>query len=133
MNDLNVHMVSPEALLLSTTAHMVTAPGAEGEFGVLKDHAPFVAQLRAGVVEVQRTGEAAARYFIPGGFAQVEGDTCTLLVDSAVVTTELNATLLRGAYEEHQRTYRETTDDAEKAKILADLELLEAKIAAAQH
>ena len=45
-------LVSPERLLLSRAVEMVVVPGAEGDFGVLPGHAPFISQVRPGVIEV---------------------------------------------------------------------------------
>ena len=43
-------LVSPERLLLSQAVDMVVVPGAEGLFAALIGHAPFIAQLRPGVI-----------------------------------------------------------------------------------
>ncbi len=45
-------LVSPEKLLFSGDVESVVAPGAEGQFTVLKDHAPVMTTLKAGVVTV---------------------------------------------------------------------------------
>lgn len=45
-------LVSPEKLLFSGEVESVVAPGAEGEFTVLKDHAPVMTTLKSGVVTV---------------------------------------------------------------------------------
>ncbi|HTH96544.1 MAG TPA: F0F1 ATP synthase subunit epsilon, partial [Stellaceae bacterium] len=39
-------LVSPERLLLSADADMVTVPGTEGYLGVMAGHAPLVTTLR---------------------------------------------------------------------------------------
>ena len=46
-------LVSPERLLLSAQADMVTVPGTEGYMGVMAGHAPLVSTLRAGMIDVQ--------------------------------------------------------------------------------
>ncbi|NBV94960.1 MAG: F0F1 ATP synthase subunit epsilon, partial [Methylocystaceae bacterium] len=40
-------LVSPEKLLFSGEVESVVAPGAEGEFTVLKDHAPVMTTLKS--------------------------------------------------------------------------------------
>ena len=42
-------LVSPEKLLFSGEVDSVVAPGAEGQFTVLKDHAPVMTTLKSGV------------------------------------------------------------------------------------
>jgi hypothetical protein len=46
-------LVSPERLLLSDDVDMVTVPGADGYFGVLAGHAPVMAGLKPGIIEVK--------------------------------------------------------------------------------
>ena len=46
-------LVSPERLLLSGEAEMVTLPGTEGEFGVLAGHAPVISTLKPGIIDVK--------------------------------------------------------------------------------
>ena len=45
-------LVSPERLLLSAQADMVTVPGTEGYMGVMAGHSPLVSTLRAGMIDV---------------------------------------------------------------------------------
>ena len=44
---LNFSLVSPEREVFSGLVDQVDAPGVEGDFGVLADHAPFMTALRA--------------------------------------------------------------------------------------
>ena len=57
-------LVSPERLLLSGEAEMVTLPGTEGEFGVLPGHAPVISTLKPGVIDVK------------GGTAAIPASSC---------------------------------------------------------
>ncbi len=45
-------LVAPERLLLSEEVELVVVPGAEGNFGVLPGHAPFISTLRPGAVDI---------------------------------------------------------------------------------
>ena len=45
-------LVAPERLLASIDADMVVIPGADGDFGVLPNHAPLMSLLRPGVISV---------------------------------------------------------------------------------
>ncbi|MFN8702296.1 MAG: F0F1 ATP synthase subunit epsilon, partial [Rhodospirillales bacterium] len=49
-------LVSPERLVLSEDVDMVVVPGGEGDFGVLKGHAPVVSTLRFGTIDVHDGG-----------------------------------------------------------------------------
>ena len=47
-----LEIVSPEATLFSGEVDSVTVPGVNGEFEMLKDHAPIVSILKEGHVKV---------------------------------------------------------------------------------
>lgn len=77
-------LVTPEKLLLSEEAVLLTLPGAEGYFGVLPGHAPFISQLKAGELTL---GEGAdrVRYAVSGGYAEVLPERVTVLTGRAVL------------------------------------------------
>ncbi len=77
---LQVELVTPEKQLFSDRADMVEAPGVEGDFGVLPNHAPFVSLLRAGTVRIHQNG-AMKEIFVTGGMAQVDGEKCIILAE----------------------------------------------------
>ncbi|WP_400076146.1 F0F1 ATP synthase subunit epsilon [Winogradskyella sp. R77965] len=47
-----LEIVSPEATLFSGEVDSVTVPGVNGEFEMLKDHAPIVSILKEGQIKV---------------------------------------------------------------------------------
>jgi len=86
---LHLEVVSPEHLLLSSPVEMVVVPGTEGYFGVLPQHMLLLSTLRPGVIDVYTGGAISERYFVTGGFAEVTGTSCTVLVDEALPLTSL--------------------------------------------
>ena len=68
---LTFELVTPEASAATIDATMVVVPGAEGDMGVLEDHAPTVSSLRPGVVSVNGTDGGDTGYFVAGGFAEI--------------------------------------------------------------
>ena len=85
-------LVSPERLLISGQADEVTAPGTEGEFTVLAQHAPFITVLKPGIVTV-KAGGTTQRLYVRGGFAEVTPEGLTILADFAVPAEELTGAL----------------------------------------
>ena len=82
MAQLHFSLVAPERELFAGEVDQVDAPGAEGDFGVLAGHAPFMTTLRPGEVRV-RTGSATRIFTIEGGFADGTPEGFTLLAESA--------------------------------------------------
>lgn len=91
---LHFELVSPERLLLSEAVDMVTVPGKEGDFGVLAGHAPVMATLRPGVINVDDAGKDQQRIFVRGGFAEVTPKGLTILAENAIPLAELDAATL---------------------------------------
>jgi F-type H+-transporting ATPase subunit epsilon len=79
---LHFSLVSPERELFSGEVDQVDAPGSEGDFGVLADHAPFMTTLREGFVVVHE-GERKHRFEVQGGFADVTPQGLTILAEHA--------------------------------------------------
>jgi F-type H+-transporting ATPase subunit epsilon len=88
-------IVSPERLLLSDEADMVTVPGSEGDFGVLAGHMPLISTLRPGVVDIRGGSESGdLRFFVLGGFAEANPRKLTVLAEEAVPMTSVDAATL---------------------------------------
>ena len=91
---LKFELVSPERLLLSEEATMVTVPGTEGEFGVLAHHAPFMSALRPGMIRVEDEGSQEKRVFVWGGFAEVNEHGLTILAEEAQAMEDVDMAAL---------------------------------------
>jgi F-type H+-transporting ATPase subunit epsilon len=87
-------LVSPEKVLLSADAEQVVLPGTEGDFAVLAGHAPVIATLRPGILDVQLAG-AKRRLYVSGGFAEVEPDRLTVLAPKALDGDKVDASAVR--------------------------------------
>ncbi len=83
-------LVTPEKLLLSEEAVMLTIPGVEGYFGVLPGHAPFISQLAAGELTIGE-GKDRVRYALAGGYAEVLPERVTVLAERAILREEIDA------------------------------------------
>lgn len=79
---LHFELVTPARLVRSEEVYMVEVPGAEGEFGVLEGHAPFMATVKDGAIKVYKTaGAAPETIVVQGGFAEVGDKGLTVLAE----------------------------------------------------
>lgn len=79
---LHFELVTPAELVRSEEVHMVVVPGAEGEFGVLEGHAPFMSTIRDGAVQIYRSeGASPETIIVRGGFAEVGDNGLTVLAE----------------------------------------------------
>ena len=79
-----LELVTPEKAVVSEEVEMVTAPGTEGEFGVLKGHTTFLTSLRSGILRFKTAAGTEKAYQVEGGFTEVLPDKVTVLAESAV-------------------------------------------------
>ncbi|MGE5165478.1 MAG: F0F1 ATP synthase subunit epsilon [Sphingobacteriales bacterium] len=89
MATFHFELVSPEKLLFSGEVEQVDVPGAEGDFGVLAEHAPMVTTLRPGILTVHGTG-GAQKIVVLGGFAEVSAEGLTVLADVAEAVEDID-------------------------------------------
>ncbi len=82
-NKLRFSLVSPARELFSGEVDHVIAPGTDGEFGVLVNHAPFMTTLKNGVVRLLEGDTVKMRIFVRGGFADVTPAGLTILAEEA--------------------------------------------------
>ena len=83
-------LVSPEKLLFSGDVEEVVIPGTEGDFAVLKDHAPVISALRPGVLSYKDAKGDKQALFVRGGFADVSAEGLIVLAELAVPVAEMN-------------------------------------------
>ena len=91
MASFHFELVSPNKLMFSGPAESVLVPGSEGDFVVLRDHAPVMASLRPGVVAYEDAHGKQTRIFVRGGFADVSASGLILLAETAIPAGELDA------------------------------------------
>lgn len=108
-------LVSPERLLLSAQADMVTVPGSEGEFGVLAGHAPVLSTLRPGVISVEDGGRVTRRFYVQGGFAEVTPAGLTILSEQAVDLADVDRAALAQDIRDADEDASGARDDAVRA------------------
>ncbi len=105
-------LVSPERLLVSGDVEQVLVPGAEGDMTVLAHHAPVLTTLRPGLLDIGFPGGRNQRFFIRGGFAEVNPEGLTVLAETAIDLDELKAEQLAQAIQDAEEDVADLSDDA---------------------
>lgn len=105
-------LVSPERLLVSGNVEQVLVPGAEGDMTVLAKHAPVLTTLRPGLLDIGFPGGKAQRFFIRGGFAEVNPSGLTVLAETAIDLDELQTDQLAQAIKDAEEDVADLADDA---------------------
>lgn len=88
-NKILLEIVTPERLLLKEWVDEVTAPGEEGEFGILPGHTPFLTTLKIG--EISYTKDKVTKYIaVSWGYAEAGPSKITILAETAEMAEEID-------------------------------------------
>jgi F-type H+-transporting ATPase subunit epsilon len=121
MATFHFELVSPEKLLFSGEVEQVDLPGAEGDFGVLADHAAMVATLRPGILTVHGPG-GQQKIVILGGFAEVSSQGLTVLADVAEAVESIDRAVVTARIGELESRIAKTEPGSELDKLIARLD-----------
>ncbi|GAA5510680.1 ATP synthase F1 subunit epsilon [Novipirellula caenicola] len=105
-------VVTPERTEFDREADFVALPMADGELGILTGRAPMIGRLGFGTLRLQ-TAAGPERYFIDGGFAQVEGDVVSILTARATPVDLLDSEKARTTLNEALEMPSSTVQEAE--------------------
>lgn len=75
-------ILTPEKSVYEGTVEYVEAPGSEGYFGVLANHAAMVSGLGEGALKVRDADGQKLSWQVSGGFFEVSHNKATVLADS---------------------------------------------------
>ncbi len=88
---MQVQVVSPERILWSGDAELVTCRTVEGgDITFLTGHAPFVGALEICRITIRPEQGADTHYAVHGGFVEVSNDEVSLLTDVAEAASQID-------------------------------------------
>ena len=127
-----LEIATPAEIIVSDEVETVTAPGTEGEFGVLREHTEFLTALRIGEVSYKKDDKTVFMAVGPG-YAEVGPEKTTILVDSVVMATDIDLAAVTAEVAEAEKVMTGLTEDDEThASAFVNLEMARAKVAAAE-
>jgi F-type H+-transporting ATPase subunit epsilon len=117
-------LVSPERLLLSEEADMVTLPGADGYFGVLAGHMPLITTLKPGTIDVTGGTRGDQRFFVLGGFAEVSTHKVTVLAEEAMPMSDVDTVALDERIKDAEEDILLSKTEADRARAVDTVDAL---------
>lgn len=79
-HNLVLEIVTPEQQLFSDQVEYVSAPGSDGEMGILPGHCALICLLKSGILKTKRNNQEFS-LTISGGFLEVRGNRVIVLAD----------------------------------------------------
>ncbi|GAB4139372.1 MAG: ATP synthase F1 subunit epsilon [Cyanobacteria bacterium J069] len=98
---LTVRVIAPDKTVWDSPAEEVILPSTTGQLGVLSGHAPMLTALDTGVMRVRASKDWVA-IALMGGFAEVDQDEVTVLVNAAERGDAIDLEQARTAFTEAQ-------------------------------
>ncbi|AFZ00107.1 ATP synthase F1 subunit epsilon [Calothrix sp. PCC 6303] len=125
---LTVRVIAPDKTVWDAMAEEVILPSTTGQLGVLTGHAPMLSALDTGVMRVRADkGQSWTAIALMGGFAEVEENEVTILVNGAERGDNINLDEARSAYSEAQSRLDKVATDDKQAQIQATQALKRAR------
>ena len=119
-NALQLDVVTPDRQVVSQAVEYVSAPGVEGEFGVLPNHVSLLSALAIGVLRYNTDGKSH-NVFISGGFAEVSDNTVTVLAESAELAEDIDQARALAARERAEKRLAEKAETVDCTRATASL------------
>ncbi len=133
MKKLKVKVITPEKIVFEAEAREVLLPTEDGIVGILADHLPYLAPLKAGelLVKMEQTDKAEnfLSLALDFGVAEFYDNVLTILVGSAARAEDIDVDLAEKARARAQELLKEELKDSEEyTHALALIEREAAKI-----
>jgi len=100
---MQVELVSPEKLLASIEAEKVLLPGSDGAFTAMAGHVPVVTALSPGSIRIVN-GAEEHEYLIAGGFAEVSGNSISILAEFASLRADATPEMFQSSLESSEKS-----------------------------
>lgn len=116
---LEVRVIAPDKTVWDSSAEEVILPSTTGQLGILSGHAPLLTALDVGVMRVRDNNQWVA-IALMGGFAEVEADEVTILVNGAERGDSIDAEAAQTAFDQAQAQVNGVNSDDKQAVIQAN-------------
>lgn len=117
-----VEIVSPSGRVFSGEATGVRAPGVEGSFEVLRNHAPMIAAIEIGSLIITDQVGNPITFATSGGFVEVAHNVVTILAESAELATKIDVERAQAAEQRAVDAIAEATDAETKIRMTKALD-----------
>ncbi|MEM8613011.1 MAG: ATP synthase F1 subunit epsilon [Cyanobacteria bacterium P01_H01_bin.105] len=123
---LAVRVVAPDKTVWDAEAEEVVLPSTTGQLGILSGHAPLLTALDIGVLRVRADKDWVA-IALMGGFAEVENNEVTILVNGAEKGDNIDLSKAQADYTSAKSEVDGVSADDKQAVIRAKKSLKKAR------
>ena len=129
MPSFNVSVVTQVKKILEQEAGYLRLRTSEGDIGILPNHAPFVAELSMGKMEIEIHNKYRIYiYFLSGGFLEISNNQATVIADEILPIEEIDIESEQTLVENLKKELEKVSTEEEKKKLQKNLKISLAKI-----
>ena len=128
---LKIRVIAPDRTVWNADAEEVILPSSTGQLGILTGHIPLLTALDIGVMRV-RVEKDWIPIVLLGGFAEVENNVITILVNGAEEGSEINIEKAQTKLKEAISMLAEAETNKEKIEATQKIRKARARVQAAQ-
>ena len=126
---LHISIIAPDRTVWDSNAEEVILPSSTGQLGILRDHAPLLTALDIGVMRV-RTDKEWTPIVLMGGFAEVENNELTILVNGAEEASSIDKEKAQKELEEMTARFNEAETSKDRIEATQNLRKARARVQA---
>nr|YP_009973856.1 ATP synthase CF1 epsilon subunit [Danaea sellowiana]QNH93772.1 ATP synthase CF1 epsilon subunit [Danaea sellowiana] len=105
---LNLRVMAPNRIVWNSEVQEIILSTNSGQIGILPNHAPLLTALDIGVIRIRRDGQWSTMALM-GGFAMIESNQMTILVNEAETAAEID-------FEEAQENFKKAQTSLAQAE-----------------
>jgi len=129
-----VMIVTPDKTAYEGDAIAATIPGLAGYLGVWANHAPLVAAVAPGLVQLKINEAGSEKYFSVGtGFVEISDNVVNLMTDTCEIGEEVDVPRAEEALERARRRLTSMQMDLDRERARLSVSRAQARISANKH
>jgi len=129
---LMLEVATPERLMLKEQVTEVTVPGANGELGILPEHAALLSELGCGPLRYAPEGRQAHYLCVSGGWVEVLKNDVRVLANTAEHANDIDVQRAQNALQRANERLLHPTADVDIARALNAMKRAQARLEASK-
>ena len=127
---LQIRVIAPDQIVWDANAEEIILPSSTGQLGILTNHIPLLTALDIGVMRV-RIDKEWQPIILLGGFAEVDNNNITILVNGAETVSNINRNEAQENLDKATQKLTEAKSNKEKIEATQNLRKARARVQAA--
>tara|TARA_B100001105_G_C22265088_1_gene388503 strand:+ start:195 stop:590 length:396 start_codon:yes stop_codon:yes gene_type:complete len=104
-----VEIISPEKIIFSDEASIITVPSYEGDMDILKNHVSIISFLRPGIIKIQKIENSFENFFVEDGILEYFGENLVILSSTVINVKNISKKYIDNLTKETEEKLTKTT------------------------